>query len=89
GATEAGPFAADLIVTDFGMPGGDGREMIARIVQRDYGNAPMPVVVLTADSRAGLREELLAVGADAVLAKPADPARLIGEIARLVRRAST
>lgn len=88
GATAAGPFAADLIVTDLGMPGGDGREMIARIVRRDYGNAGLPVLVLTADSRVGLREELLAVGADAVLAKPADPARLIAEIARLARRDS-
>ena len=56
GATAAGPFAADLIVTDLGMPGGDGREMIARIVRRDFGNAALPVLVLTADSRAGLRE---------------------------------
>ncbi|HEV7246394.1 MAG TPA: ATP-binding protein [Shinella sp.] len=83
GATDAGPFAADLLVTDLGMPGGDGREMIARIVQRDYGNARLPVVVLTADSRTGLREELLSAGADAVLAKPADPVVLIAEIARL------
>ena len=89
GATDAGPFAADLIVTDLGMPGGDGKEMIARIVQRDYGNARLPVLVLTADNRAGLREELLAVGADAVLAKPADPVQLIFEIARLARRAGT
>lgn len=86
GATDAGPFTADLIVTDLGMPGGDGKEMIARIVQRDYGNAQLPVVVLTADSRAGLHEELLAVGADAVLAKPADPVMLIAQIARLARR---
>nr|WP_298100554.1 ATP-binding protein [uncultured Shinella sp.] len=85
GATDAGPFAADLIVTDLGMPGGDGKEMIARIVQRDYGNARLPVIVLTADSRAGLAEELLAVGARAVLAKPADPVQLIAEIARLGR----
>lgn len=88
GATDAGPFAADLIVTDLGMPGGDGKEMIARIVRRDYGNAGLPLIVLTADSRAGLREELLAVGADAVLAKPADPVHLIAEIARLARRAA-
>ena len=62
--------------------------MIARIVQRDYGNARLPVVVLTADSRAGLAEELLAVGAEAVLAKPADPVLLIAEIARLARQAT-
>ena len=43
---------------------------------------------LTADSRAGLAEELLAVGAEAVLAKPADPALLIAEIARLARQAT-
>jgi signal transduction histidine kinase/CheY-like chemotaxis protein len=85
GATDAGPFAADLIVTDLGMPGGDGKEMIARIVQRDYGNARLPVIVLTADSRVGLAEELRAVGADAVLSKPADPLQLITEIGRLAR----
>jgi CheY-like chemotaxis protein len=61
--------------------------MIARIVRCDYGNASVPVVVLTADSRVGLREELLAAGADAVLAKPADPVHLIAEITRLARRA--
>lgn len=88
GVTDSGPFTADLIVTDFGMPGGDGRQMIARIVQQDFGHARLPVIVLTADSRAGLHEELLAAGADAVLAKPADPAQLIAEIARLARRAS-
>jgi signal transduction histidine kinase/CheY-like chemotaxis protein len=87
GATDAGPFAADLILTDLGMPGGEGKEMIARIIRRDYGNARLPVVVLTADSRAGLREELLAAGADCVLAKPADPVHLVTEIARLARRA--
>ena len=87
GMTDAGPFTADLIVTDLGMPGGEGREMIARIVRRDYGNAPLPVIVLTADSSAGLGEELRGIGAAAVLAKPADPARLVAEIARLTRRA--
>ncbi|WP_277955656.1 hybrid sensor histidine kinase/response regulator [Shinella zoogloeoides] len=88
GATAAGPFAADLIVTDLGMPGGEGREMIARIARGDYGNAPLPVIVLTADSRAGLGEALRDAGAGAVLAKPADPARLVAEIARLMRRAT-
>lgn len=87
GATDAGPFAADVIVTDLGMPGGEGKEMIARIVQREYGNARLPVLVLTADNRPGLGEELLAIGADAVLTKPADPVRLVAEIARLTRRA--
>ncbi|WP_440982221.1 ATP-binding protein [Shinella sumterensis] len=86
GATDAGPFTPDLIVTDLGMPGGEAQEMIARIVRRDDGGARLPVIVLTADSRASLGQELLAIGADAVLAKPADPARLLGEIGRLSRR---
>lgn len=86
GAPEAGPFRPDLVVTDLGMPGGEGSEMIARIVRCDYGNARLPVVVLTADSRPGLRDGLLAAGADAVLAKPADPQMLLDTVSRLARR---
>jgi signal transduction histidine kinase/CheY-like chemotaxis protein len=86
GATDAGPFRVDLLVTDFGMPGGDGGEMIASVRRGDHGNATLPLVVLTADARAGLRRDLLASGADAVLAKPADPDLLIAEIARLAQR---
>jgi signal transduction histidine kinase/CheY-like chemotaxis protein len=88
GVTDAGPFSADLVVTDLGMPGGDGEDMIARIVQRDFGNTHVPVLVLTADSRAGLRDDLIAAGADAVLEKPADPLHLLAEVARISRPSS-
>jgi len=77
-----GASGIDLVVTDLGMPGGEGAGMIERIA-----GTRLPVIVLTADSRAGLAGELLAAGAAAVLAKPADPARLTAEVARCARRA--
>ena len=74
-------FPADLLVTDVGMPGGDAAEAVAGIAMRR-----LPVVVLTADRRAGLAEALLAAGAGAVLAKPAAPDVLLAEVARLASR---
>ena len=59
--------------------------MIARIAE----STRLPVIVLTADGRAGLAEALAGAGAAAVRAKPADPARLAAEVARLARRAGT
>ncbi len=44
----------------------------------------MPVLVLTADARGDLDERLRAAGADAVLAKPADPQQLLAEVTRLM-----
>lgn len=84
-AALSGEPAVDLVVTDLGMPGGEGTEMIARIAE----GTRLPVIVLTADGRAGLAEALAGAGAAAVLAKPADPARLAAEVARLARRAGT
>ncbi|MFC3071650.1 hybrid sensor histidine kinase/response regulator [Shinella pollutisoli] len=77
---------ADLLVTDLGMPGGEGTGTIARVVAGDCGRKRLPVIVLTADRRPGLKEELLATGAAAVLAKPAEPETLLAEVARLANR---
>lgn len=77
---------ADLLVTDVGMPGGEGAATVMRIAAGECGTRPLPVVVLTADRRADLKEALLAAGAAAVLAKPADPEALLAEVARLAGR---
>jgi CheY-like chemotaxis protein len=75
----------DIIVTDLSMPGGDGVEMLGRLRahERRQGLPPVPVIVLTADSRDETRRSALLNGASIVLAKPADPERLINEVQAL------
>lgn len=75
-----------LIITDMNMPGGNGAEMIRRIraSERTVGAPPVPVIVLTAEALDDNGESLLREGADAVLAKPAEPHRLLAEIERLL-----
>lgn len=75
-----------LIITDMNMPGGNGAEMIERIRagERTVGAAPVPVIVLTAEALDDDGADLLQKGADAVLAKPAEPHRLLSEIERLL-----
>lgn len=74
----------DLVITDLGMPGGDGLEIV-RGVCRDKQS--VPVIVLTAEGRRGLHEDLIASGAAAVLIKPAEPKALLAEVSRVTRLA--
>ncbi|WP_081157854.1 ATP-binding protein [Ensifer aridi] len=75
-----------LIVTDLNMPGGDGFAMLGRLREMEAigQRRRVPVVVLTSDVRGDLHQRLIAAGADAVLAKPAEPARLLAEVARFI-----
>ncbi|MFS8111332.1 ATP-binding protein [Rhizobium jaguaris] len=79
----------DVVVTDLTMPGGEGAAMLAqlRALERRYGLSPLPVIVLTADSRDAIRRQALLAGADAVIVKPVDPGRLIAEVQGLSRQA--
>lgn len=82
----AGSAPPPLIVTDLNMPGGDGLDVLRRLREAEAagGRRRVPVLVLTADARGDLDERLRAAGADAVLAKPADPQRLLAEVTRLM-----
>lgn len=78
---ESGDF--DLVVTDYLMPGLDGREVIAGIRER---RPSTPVVVLSGfAAKLGLNET--ETGADAVLHKgPSELDDLLRTVARLMRR---
>ncbi|MQW87971.1 hybrid sensor histidine kinase/response regulator [Sinorhizobium saheli] len=78
--------APALVVTDLNMPGGDGLAMLSRLREREAagGGRRLPVIVLTSDNRDGLHQSLIAAGADAVIAKPADPTRLLAEVGRFL-----
>jgi PAS domain S-box-containing protein len=77
----------DVIVSDIGMPGMDGYELIRRI--RGGCSAPMrdiPAIALTAFARDEDCAHALETGFQAHLAKPVEPSELIEVIATLLSR---
>ncbi|THF47059.1 hybrid sensor histidine kinase/response regulator [Allorhizobium terrae] len=78
--------AIDLIITDLGMPGGEGASVIRyiRMIEQLKQRSRRPVLVLTGDLRVSARAEALASGADLVLQKPVNPERLLNEIQSLM-----
>ncbi|TXI03644.1 MAG: response regulator [Rhizobium sp.] len=77
----------EVLVTDFNMPGGAGAAVLAelRAHERRHGLPPLPIVVLTADSRDAIRRQALLAGADAVIIKPVEPEKLTMTLQSLSR----
>ena len=65
----------DLVLMDHMMPGLDGIETTTLIRKQEKGNA-VPIVALTANVVAGMRELFLQNGMDDFLAKPIDVSKL-------------
>lgn len=72
----------DLVLMDLHMPVLDGIDAIAAIRAREEekGLAPVPIVVLSADSQESTRHAVLARGANGFVTKPLDPARLVATV---------
>ncbi|HUP49504.1 MAG TPA: CHASE domain-containing protein [Thermoanaerobaculia bacterium] len=70
----------DTVVTDIGMPGRDGFELIRLIRQQ----SAVPVVALTAYAREEDRVRAEQAGFDAFISKPVDPAELRGAVAAVL-----
>jgi CheY-like chemotaxis protein len=60
----------DIILMDLRMPGMDGLTAIGHIRSRTDAKARLPIIVVTADTSADIRERCLAAGADDLLMKP-------------------
>ncbi len=73
----------DVIVSDIGMPNGDGYELIADA--RALG-IHIPAIALTAFARAEDRMRAMSSGYQAHLAKPVETDELLGTVASLVER---
>jgi NO-binding membrane sensor protein with MHYT domain/CheY-like chemotaxis protein/nitrogen-specific signal transduction histidine kinase len=75
----------DVIVSDVGMPGVDGFELMRRI-RRRAATAAIPAIALTAFTRHDDRVKALQAGFTDYLAKPVEPGALADAIRRAVAR---
>jgi CheY-like chemotaxis protein len=75
----------DVLVSDLGMPDGDGYDLIRRLRARP-SLASLPAVALSAHAMADDTRLSLRAGFDVHLPKPVDPDDLVRVVASLVRR---
>jgi PAS domain S-box-containing protein len=78
----------DLLLSDIGMPGTDGYELIRQL--REYESLRgehTPAIALTAYARAEDSAQARAAGYEAHVAKPVDPATLVNTINAFISRA--
>ena len=79
-------FRPDVLVSDIGMPGEDGYELIRQVRARPAsGGGDVPAVALTAYARPEDRARVLASGYGSHLAKPVDATELVLVIGSLRR----
>ena len=79
-------LSPDLLLSDIGMPGEDGYDLIRRVRQlaRDRGG-DVPAAALTAYARTEERRSMLNAGYSIHLPKPVEPAELVAVVSTLSR----
>jgi PAS domain S-box-containing protein len=77
----------DVLVSDIGMPGIDGYELMALVRQLAGEAARTPALALTGFARVEDGARAMAAGFDAHMAKPVDPAGLVVAVQQLARPA--
>ena len=80
----AGVKKFDLLILDLTLPGMDGLEVCAEVMQK----YDIPVIISSARSDINDKVEALAIGADDYLPKPYDPKEMYARIMSLLRRYS-
>ncbi|HZZ87196.1 MAG TPA: ATP-binding protein, partial [Caulobacteraceae bacterium] len=81
-ASLASAWPFDVILMDLRMPRLDGEGALRRIHGEPGPNDATPILAFTADATPDLADRLIAVGFEAVVAKPLTPAALLSAIAR-------
>ena len=76
-----------FLISDIGMPGTDGYELIRKIRAGGRTEQRLPAIAVTAYARPEDRMHVLSSGYQAHVTKPIDPEKLIGIIANLSSRA--
>lgn len=80
---KVGQFRPDLVLLDIALPRKNGYQ-VCRLIKEDDVMKSLPVLFLTAKSQPSDRFWAKRVGSDGFLAKPFDPADLLGEIKELL-----
>jgi two-component system chemotaxis response regulator CheY len=75
-------IAPDVIITDINMPRLDGFGVIEAVRQGEH-RPDLPILVLTTESAADLKDRARRIGATGWIVKPFDDHRLIGAIRRI------
>jgi CheY-like chemotaxis protein/two-component sensor histidine kinase len=79
--------AFDLLISDIGMPGVDGYELLRRLRSRPAEEGgTLPAIALTAFARTEDRTRALRSGYQMHVAKPVEPAELVAAVASLSAR---
>jgi PAS domain S-box-containing protein len=79
------PERPDVLVSDIGLPGQDGYELLAAVRAGRAGAPPtLPAVALTAYASEADRQRAVAAGYQLHLAKPVEPDRVVAAVATLV-----
>lgn len=79
-------FAPDVVVSDIGMPDGDGYELIRhiRLFESERKRVPVPAMALTAYARADDKKRALDAGFQVHVAKPIEPEAFLVAVDELV-----
>jgi signal transduction histidine kinase/ActR/RegA family two-component response regulator len=77
-------FVPKLAVLDIGLPGMDGYQLAIQL-RSQLHDPDLKLIALTGYGRDSDRERAMASGFDVHLVKPADPQRLLDEVARLIK----
>jgi len=83
GVEMAREHCPDLIVMDVSIPGMSGWDA-TRTLKASPETATIPILVLTAHALATDRERAFAEGANAYIAKPAEPMQVVREVQRML-----
>jgi PAS domain S-box-containing protein len=75
--------SANFLVSDIGMAGKDGYQLIRTLRERGFGADVLPALALTAFARNQDRADALAAGFQDHVIKPLDPSTLISRVSRL------
>jgi PAS domain S-box-containing protein len=86
-AMNEGGLRPDVLVSDIGMPGSDGYDLIQRVRSASEPIRSTPAIAVTAYADPEDRVHALAAGYQLHLAKPAEPAVVAESILRLARAA--